>query len=59
MLNVARRRRMHSEYALPLLLEAALLLAFGVIGGRLSTIEGPIVPVTVLLLCFITGCRTR
>jgi len=57
MVNYARRRRMHSEYALPLLLEAVLLLCFGVLGARLAQIEGLFVPLTVMLLCFIMGLQ--
>jgi len=57
MINHARRRRMHSEYALPLLVEAFLLLCFGMLGAWLSRIDGPFVPVTVLLLCFIMGLQ--
>jgi uncharacterized membrane protein YoaK (UPF0700 family) len=57
MVNYARRRRMHSEYALPLLLEAFLLLCFGLLGARLAVIEGLFVPATVMLLCFIMGLQ--
>ncbi len=57
MVNYARRHRMASEYALPLLLEAILLLCFGVLGARLAGIEGLFVPVTVMLLCFIMGLQ--
>ena len=57
MVNYSRRRRMHSEFALPLLLEAFLLLCFGFLGTRLSTIDGLFVPVTVMLLCFIMGLQ--
>ena len=57
MVNVARRHQLHSEYALPLLLEALLLLVFGLLGARLATIEGLVVPVTVMLLCFIMGLQ--
>ena len=57
MVNYARRRRMHSEYALPLLVEAFLLLCFGVLGAWLSRIDGLFVPVTVMLLCFIMGLQ--
>lgn len=32
----ARRRQMHSEYALSLLLEAVLLLVFGLLGAHLA-----------------------
>jgi uncharacterized membrane protein YoaK (UPF0700 family) len=57
MVNFARRRHMHSEYALPLLVEALLLLGFGFLGARLSRIEGLFVPLTVMLLCFIMGLQ--
>ena len=36
LINWARRRHMHSEFALSLLLEAALLLAFGLLGANLA-----------------------
>lgn len=55
--NYARRRRLHGEYALPLLLEAVLLLGFGVLGARLADIAGLFVPLTVMLLCFIMGLQ--
>lgn len=57
MVNFARRRGMHSEYALPLVLEAALTLCFGLAGARLSQYEGLLVPFTVVLLCFIMGLQ--
>ncbi len=57
MVNYARRQQMHSEYALPLLAEAMLLLCFGMMGGWMSRIEGLFVPVTVMLLCFIMGLQ--
>ncbi len=57
LVNYARRRAMNSEYAMPLLLEAFLLLGFGLLGTRLSRIEGLFVPVTVMLLCFIMGLQ--
>ena len=57
MVNYARRREMHSEYAFPLLLEAVLLLCFGLLGAQLSAIEGLFVPLTVMLLCFIMGLQ--
>ena len=52
-----RRKQMQSEFALPLLAEAVLLLCFGVLGARLSQIEGLFVPLTVMLLCFIMGLQ--
>lgn len=57
MINFARRRKLNSEYALPLLLEAFLLLLFGVLGAQISLIGFPFVPVTVVLLCFIMGLQ--
>ncbi len=54
MVNFARRRRLYSEYALPLLVEAVLLLAFGVLGARLAA---PALPFTIALLCYIMGLQ--
>lgn len=57
LINYARRHQMHSEYGLPLLVEASLLLCFGVMGASLSHVEGLFVPATVMLLCFIMGLQ--
>ncbi len=57
MVNYSRRRQMHSEYALPLLLEAVLLLCFGLLGAQLSQIDGLFVSLTVMLLGFIMGLQ--
>jgi len=57
MVNFARRKGMASEYALPLLLEAALILCFGLAGARMSSYAGLLVPFTVVLLCFIMGLQ--
>ena len=57
MVHAARRRQLNSEYAFPLLLEALLLLGFGVLGARLAEMRGLFVPVTVMLLCFIMGLQ--
>ena len=57
MVNYARRHNMHSEFAMPLLLEALLLLIFGLMGARLMGVEGLFVPVTVMLLCFMMGLQ--
>lgn len=57
MVNFARRRQLSSEFALPLMLEAALILCFGLMGSRLSGFEGLLVPFTVVLLCFIMGLQ--
>jgi len=55
--NYARRRALHSIYALPLLFEASLLLLFGVLGTRLAAAGTAIVPATVTLLCFMMGLQ--
>jgi uncharacterized membrane protein YoaK (UPF0700 family) len=57
LINWARRRRMHSEYALSLMLEAVLLLAFGLLGANLAGHTELLVPATVLLLCFVMGLQ--
>lgn len=57
LVNLARRRAMSSEFALPLLLEAALILCFGLLGARLARFEGLLVPFTLLLLSFIMGLQ--
>ena len=57
MVNYSRRRRLHSEFAVPLLFEAFLLICFGFMGAQLSTVDGLFVSVTVMLLCFIMGLQ--
>lgn len=57
LINFGRRANLASEYALPLVLEAALLLCFGLAGGNLSAHRWASVSVTVMLLCFIMGLQ--
>lgn len=57
LINFARRKAMASEYALPLLLESALILCFGLLGARLASFEGLLLPLTIVLLCFIMGLQ--
>lgn len=57
LVNWARQRRFHSEYALPLLIEAALLLLFGLIGATFNRQTPFAVPFTVLILAFIMGLQ--
>jgi uncharacterized membrane protein YoaK (UPF0700 family) len=57
LVHYSRRHHMHSEYALPLLLEAALLLCFGVVGGQLHQVDGLFVSATVMLLSFMMGLQ--
>jgi uncharacterized membrane protein YoaK (UPF0700 family) len=55
LINWGRRHGAHSCYALPLILEALLLLAFGLMGARLAA-HGH-VAATVGLLCFVMGLQ--
>lgn len=57
LVNYSRQHRLHSEFALPLMLEAVLLLCFGLLGARLADIDGLFVSVTVMLLSFIMGLQ--
>lgn len=57
LINWARRRKLQSEFALPLLVEALLLLCFGVVGANLATHVWLFVSMTVMLLCFIMGLQ--
>ncbi|MGF6273083.1 uncharacterized membrane protein YoaK (UPF0700 family) [Massilia sp. UYP11] len=57
LVNYIRRRGLHSGFALPLLLEAVLLLVFGILGARLAAIDAFFVPLTVMLLCFMMGLQ--
>lgn len=57
MVNFARRRQLHSTYALPLLLEAILLLSFGLLGKRLADVDVLLVSAAVTLLCFMMGLQ--
>lgn len=58
MVNWGRQRHLHSVYALPLLLEAALMFPFGLMGAITLTWTTPFaVPLTVLLLSFMMGLQ--
>ena len=57
MVNFGRRRRLYSEYALPLLVEALLLLAFGVAGAGQPAAGALAAPGTVMLLCYAMGLQ--
>jgi uncharacterized membrane protein YoaK (UPF0700 family) len=57
LINYARRKDLSSEYALPFLLEAVLILCFGFLGARMTGVETLLVPFTVILLCFIMGLQ--
>jgi uncharacterized membrane protein YoaK (UPF0700 family) len=57
LINWARRKGLTSEYAIPLMLEACLLLCFGVLGKNMEHIHWLFVPLTVSLLCFVMGLQ--
>ncbi len=57
LVNWGRRQGLQSQYASPLVVEAALLLCFGLLGSQLAEHRTFFVPVTVLLLCFIMGLQ--
>ena len=57
LINWARRKRLHGRFALPLLLEAALLLIFGMAGASMKIFAGLLVPLTVFLLCYTMGLQ--
>jgi uncharacterized membrane protein YoaK (UPF0700 family) len=57
MINWGRRKRLHSRYALPILLEALLLLCFGLLGSNLMLWKAFFVPIAVVLLCFMMGLQ--
>lgn len=57
LIHWGRRHGTHSEYAAPLMLEALLLLAFGVMGANLEDRRVLYVPGTVGLLCYVMGLQ--
>ena len=57
MVNWGLRRHLRSAYGLPLLLEAALLLVFGLFGAAIGLMTAVFLPLTVVLLCFIMGLQ--
>lgn len=57
MINWARHRALQSEYALSLVVEAILLLLFGLLGANLDAYKPVTVPLAALLLCFIMGLQ--
>ena len=57
MVNWSLRRHMRSAFARPLLMEAVLLLVFGIFGAAISHFSALFVPITVLLLCYIMGLQ--
>jgi uncharacterized membrane protein YoaK (UPF0700 family) len=57
MVNWGLRRKLQSAYGRPLLLDAALLLVFGLFGTGINVWAGLFAPLTVLLLCFLMGLQ--
>jgi uncharacterized membrane protein YoaK (UPF0700 family) len=57
LVNWARHHWLRSEYALPLLVEAGLLLVFGLMGATLGRQTPFAVPLTVLVLAFTMGLQ--
>ena len=57
MVNWGLRRQLRSAYGLPLLLEACLLLVFGLFGAAIGLMTAVFLPLTVVLLCFIMGLQ--
>ncbi len=57
LINWGRRHDLESQYAFPLVLEAGLLICFGLLGRHLARYQGLFVPMTVMLLCFIMGLQ--
>ncbi|QEI06076.1 DUF1275 domain-containing protein [Pigmentiphaga aceris] len=57
LVNFARRQRLHARFSIPLLVEAGLLLMFGLMGAQLAAHTGLLLPLTVLLLCFLMGLQ--
>ncbi|MBD7962307.1 MULTISPECIES: YoaK family protein [Comamonas] len=58
LVNWGRQQRLHSVYALPLMLEALMLFPFGLMGAATLSWNTPFaVPLTVLLLSFMMGLQ--
>jgi uncharacterized membrane protein YoaK (UPF0700 family) len=57
LVNWGRRHKIHSEIALPLLLEAMVLLLFGLLGAYLHLYKPLTIPMIALLLCFVMGLQ--
>ncbi|MDI3512270.1 MAG: hypothetical protein PWQ61_3037 [Betaproteobacteria bacterium] len=55
--NWGMRLQLRSAYGIPLLIEAALLLIFGLFGAAMSLWHTLFLPVTVVLLCYIMGLQ--
>ena len=57
LINWGRRKNLHSQFAVPLLLESLLLGVFGFLGDWMQQFHAFYFPATALLLCFIMGLQ--
>ncbi len=57
LVNWGLRRELRSAYGLPLVVEAMLLLMFGLFGAAIGLLHAVFLPLTVVLLCFIMGLQ--
>lgn len=57
MVNYSRRNGARNIYMTPLLIEAALLLVFGLMGANLQTREFVDMSLTAILLCYVMGLQ--
>jgi uncharacterized membrane protein YoaK (UPF0700 family) len=57
LVNWGLRQRLHSAFGLPLILEAAALLLFGLFGATMSQHDALFLPLTVVLLCYTMGLQ--
>jgi uncharacterized membrane protein YoaK (UPF0700 family) len=57
MVNWSMRRHLRSAFARPLVVEAGLLLLFGIFGAAINLFADFFAPLTVLVLCFIMGLQ--
>lgn len=51
------RKHIHSQYTLPLFLEACVLLSFGLVGANLSIYTPLTIPTVAMMLCFVMGLQ--
>lgn len=57
LVNFGRQRQAQSIFALPLLLEAACLVVFGLMGAWLAGVHALFIPAAVAVLCFTMGLQ--
>ena len=57
MVNWSLQRKLRSAYGRPLVVEAALLLVFGLFGAVIDAHSTVLVPITLLVLCYLMGLQ--